>query len=454
MNAYDIDDKRDLSPLYIEHIHRQQTLAERLCQRFDLDYLLIASGTLVRHFADDRTFSFKVNPFFKQWLPLTEHSDSYLLVVPGQKPTLFLHQPDDIWEQWPDLTHCDWSSEATLISIFTVVPIKQKKVITSYLAATKKAGGSGAFIGPKQCLHSDWLIERINDELVLAFMQYHRRVKSSYEIHCIYKANLAAAPGHRRALQLFLEGASEAEIFWAYLAANAITEYDNPYSPIIGINEHSAILHYRQKSTVHPASGSRSLLIDAGASFAGYASDITRTYSYKNDDFADLIRQFDQLQQGLVSQIEVGMTQAELYKISYQEIANFMRSNQLINCSAEQAIETKLVDEFYPHGLGHLLGLQVHDVGGAFGDERGAKLARDSCSHSQRKRPIESGMVFTVEPGFYFIEKKLDTLQAGSFSGLVNWKRVNLFRPYGGIRIEDNVAVIGEDVVNFTRTAL
>ena len=448
-----LNDLSNPNTLYIDYITRQQQLIERICERFGLAYLLIASGVPIHHFNDDLVYPFKVNPYFKQWLPLTQSPGSYVLLVPGNKPTLFLYQPDNTWTTWPRLDSCDWAAQSSITSLFTVETIKHKKDINTHLLTKETTFAVGAFIGSPACLHSDWSTTRINDAAILSFINFHRSYKSEYEIYCLYQANLRAVPGHRKAEVLFNSGATEADVLWGYLAACKAIQQDDPYEPVIAYNLHGATLHYQQKSLSLPADGLRSMLIDAGNSFAGYSSDISRTYSYGNDEFSYLIKQLDILQQELVTQIEKGVTQAELHNRSYWAMATFMKTHGFITCSEEEAIDVKLIDYFYPHRLGHFLGLQVHDVGDHLVDEMGSRARADSRHPTLSNRPIDTNMVFTIEPGFYFIDTKLKQLNLSSYSNLINWDRVNYFCPYGGIRIEDDIFFSDQGVVNLTRTA-
>ena len=442
-----------LEELYLDHISLQQDLVEKLCQRCSLEYLLIASGTITYHFKDDREYPFKVNPYFKQWLPLTESPGSYILLRPEELPILFLNKPDDFWLVWPGLESCEWDAKAAIRSAFKVIEIKHPSDITVHLPGKATRRGNGAFIGFTGCLHSDWTIGRVNDETILNFLNYHRGYKTPYEVHCLYQANVMARPGHKQAETLFLEGATEINVFLAYISAIKTVQQDDPYEPIVAYNEHAAILHYQLKSKKPPKGGFKSMLIDAAASYAGYAADITRTYSHSDTEFADLINRFDILQQRIVSQIATGMTQAELHTHSCRAVADYMVANQFATCSAEALYQADIVKTFYPHGLSHFLGLQVHDVGQPLLDDTGTHATFDSRYCRQNNRVIEVGSVFTVEPGFYFIKEKLDELRNGKVSSLINWGTVDHFAPFGGIRIEDDIYISKEGPLNLTRMA-
>jgi Xaa-Pro dipeptidase len=121
---------------------------------------------------------------------------------------------------------------------------------------------------------------------------------------------------------------------------------------------------------------------------------------------------------------------------------------------ADEAIDTGLTSVFYPHGIGHLLGLQVHDVGGLQRDAAGGVIERPYNHPFLRlTRKLEDGFVVTVEPGFYFIDQLLDEAKQKPIGKMIDWKRVGQLRKFGGVRIEDNVAARPGGQENLTRPA-
>jgi len=109
---------------------------------------------------------------------------------------------------------------------------------------------------------------------------------------------------------------------------------------------------------------------------------------------------------------------------------------------------------FLPHGLGHHLGLQVHDSGGKLAGPEGDPIPQpEAWPFLRNLRPIEAGNVFTIEPGLYFIDSLLAELESSPHGRRVNWDAVASLRPCGGVRIEDNVWVGPDGVRNLTREA-
>jgi Xaa-Pro dipeptidase len=125
-----------------------------------------------------------------------------------------------------------------------------------------------------------------------------------------------------------------------------------------------------------------------------------------------------------------------------------------VTCSAAEAFDEGITRAFLPHGLGHLVGLQTHDVAGHQVSPDGALAPPPPIYPALRlTRTLEPGFVFTVEPGLYFIPMLLRALRAASPGRHVDWTRVERFLPCGGIRIEDNVLVTAEGHQNYTRAA-
>ena len=258
---------------------------------------------------------------------------------------------------------------------------------------------------------------------------------------------------HRAAERAFRAGSSEFGIHLAYCQAAGQDANDLPYGNIIALNEHAAILHNFDRDRL-PPKPSRSFLIDAGASFHGYAADITRTYSAADDEFAALIRAVDAAQLQLCSQVRAGTDYAQIHLNAHLLLAGVLHQFGIITVAPEAAVESGVTCAFFPHGIGHGIGLQVHDVAGFAAADTGGTIAKPAGHPYLRlTRTLEAGMVVTIEPGLYFIDMLLDELKAKGLGDAVNWERVAAFKPYGGIRIEDDVVCTDGEPLNLTREA-
>lgn len=433
-----------LASLYPAHINELQIRTKNVLNRENIDGIVIHSGKELKVFLDDNSYPFKVNPHFKHWLPLVSVPNSWLIVNGSDKPTLIYYQPVDFWHKIEVLKEDYWNE------FFDIKVLTKASDVEQHLPYDK---GNFAYLGEHVEVAKALGFEQINPDGVLNYLHFHRAYKTPYEQACMRKSNAKAVLGHKAAKAAFLAGGSEYDIQSAYLAATLHTDSETPYGNIVALNENASILHYMTLDRAKPDSH-RSFLIDAGASFHGYASDISRTYAFEENDFAELIASMDKLMLKAVDGLKPGKSYVDLHIETYQEIAKILANFELINCSAESAVDTGIVSTFFPHGLGHHLGLQVHDVGGFMADERGTHIDSPAAHPFLRtSRTVEIDQVFTIEPGLYFIDSLLADLKNSEHGNMVNWANVDKFRPFGGIRIEDNIIVHQSHNENMTRDA-
>jgi Xaa-Pro dipeptidase len=410
------------------------------------DVAVVAAGSNAPYLFDDQAPPFRPNPHFAQWLPGVAAENAVLIVRPGRPAQLFFHYEDDYWHQPTRPPSVD--EQAIELRTFT-----SRDELTSAVLDEVKRAGRVAFVGERQRGDGNALAGDANPPALLSQLDFRRARKTTFEIACMREATRLGVAGHIAARKTWEAGGSEYDIHLAFLAASAQTEAALPYSNIVAQNEHAGVLHYQHYDR-SPPSPRRSFLIDAGAKFRGYASDITRTYAVTSGDFADLISALDARQQRLANDIRPGQRYLDLHERMQREVGELLVEFGLVTCSVEAAFEQRITDAFLPHGLGHLLGLQTHDVGGHLASPDG-RIAPPPARYPALRltRTIETDQVFTVEPGIYFIPMLLDRLRASPASSLVRWRRVEAFLPFGGIRIEDNVRVTEDGIENLTRDA-
>lgn len=427
---------------YQAHIETMQQRTKEALQREGLDGFVIHAGQSKRLFLDDNDYPFKVNPHFKAWVPVVDNPHCWLVVNGEDKPKLIFYRPVDFWHKVPPEPNDFWTE------CFDIVLLKQADAVEKHLPYDKKGY---AYIGEYIEVASALGFDNVNPDRALHYLHYQRAYKTDYEMMCMRKANALAVKGHNAARDAFLAGDSEFAIKQAYNSAARHGDNDLPYTSIIALNEHAAILHYMHCDLDAPSS-SRSFLIDAGASFHGYAADITRTYSKENDRFAELIAQVDAVTQTLGDALKPGVAYTDIHLLAHDGIAQILHDVGLVNLKPQDIVAEQLTRPFFPHGIGHFLGLQVHDVGGLVNDDRGTpKPAPQEHPFLRCTRMVEARQVFTIEPGLYFIDSLLADLKATPASKYVNWDTVDLYRPFGGIRIEDNIIVHRDKNENMTR---
>jgi Xaa-Pro aminopeptidase len=276
-----------------------------------------------------------------------------------------------------------------------------------------------------------------------------RRIKDPLELERMRIAERATSAAFAGAVPLLQEGVSEREVqieleAAAFRAGGDVMAYDT----IVGSGPNSAVLHF--------APGDRRIqagelvLIDAGAQYRGYASDITRTYPVGGRfepaqlDLHSLVRAAEL---AAIERCTAGTEWREVHLTAALVIADGLVSLGFLHGQPESLIQTGAVSLFFPHGIGHLVGLGVRDAGGLLAERQGHP---PPFANLRIDLPLQPGMVVTVEPGIYFVPALLnDPERRRRHRGEVIWDRVDRMLDFGGIRIEDNLLITadGHDVI-------
>jgi Xaa-Pro dipeptidase len=428
--------------LHLRHVAERQRTTEAALAAANFDGLVIQSGAPFTYFVDDQDAPLRTTPHFAHWCPL-EGPFHLLYIRPGAKPRLVRVAPEDYWYEQAPLGAPFWAGA------FEVIEAPDVNQAWDRLGVSRHA----AYIGdqPDSAEAHGILRDALNPDALVKRLVWERARKSEWEIACIEDAEEKAARGHHAARAAFLAGGSELDIHHAYAKGVGCVDRELPYETIVCLDEKGAILHYCGKRA--GVSG-KVLLIDAGARTHGYCSDITRTWTNDKADprFVALVEDMDQLQLRLVERVKPGLPYLELHHGAHVLLGDLLHRHGLIGLRGDDAVEAGLTAPFFPHGLGHFLGIQVHDVGGRQkAPEGGVVPPPRQYPYLRTTRTIEEGHVFTIEPGLYFIEMLLRPHRSGPKAGLFDWKLVDQLAGHGGIRIEDNILVTKSGGRNLTR---
>lgn len=271
-----------------------------------------------------------------------------------------------------------------------------------------------------------------------------RRAKDSSEIALMRAASDASRAGHLAAMRLARPGMTERQL-QVELEAEFFRRgaERTAYGSIVGTGSNGAVLHF--SPTSRALQDGEIVLIDAGAEHAGYASDVTRTFP-AGPRFTGIQRDLYQLvldvQQAAIGDVRPGVEYKDLHLGASARIAGGLVDLGILRGNPADLVERDAHALFFPHGLGHMLGLATHDAGGCLkgrsaSDRFGLKWLRADL-------PLQPGYVVTIEPGIYFIRALLtDPARREQYRDAVDWDRVDGLLDFGGIRIEDDVLVTG-----------
>ena len=435
-----------LDRLYAAHVADLRARYDAVLDRLGWDAVVVHSGSpLPRSAFDDQYWPLRPVPHWQHWLALAE-ADAALVLRPSRRPLLVRVAQQSFWEK-PAAPESD-----AFLNEFDVVAVRDVSSTRGHLGP-----GRVAFVGEDRTRATAWGIEAgcACPPSLLAALDALRTIKTPYEVGCIAAANRRARAGHEALRDVFAEGAaSELDLHLRYLQATSQDDWETPYKNIVALGANAATLHHVAYARAPSRGEVESLLVDAGATCRGYASDVTRTWvrggGARASVFARIVAAVDAMQSGLCSAVRLGLSYEELHDRSHREVAAILRDAGLIHGSIDEAVDTGVTRAFFPHGLGHSLGLQTHDVG------CGLRPPRPENPYLRNTTDVATGQVFTIEPGIYFIPQLLEPLRAGGRGGFVDFDAVDELASLGGVRIEDDLVVVGGESVirNLTREQL
>jgi Xaa-Pro aminopeptidase len=272
-------------------------------------------------------------------------------------------------------------------------------------------------------------------------LTHARRVKDSHEIALIRRAVEASAAGYAVLRDHLRAGVTERELQIeleaGFFRAGATR---TGYGSIVGSGPNSAVLHVSPSS--RKLREGDFVLVDAGAEIDRYMADVTRTYvagtptAFQRDLYAVVLS----AQVNAVSRCVAGVEWKDLHLKTATELVAGLVSMGVMRGSPESLVEKDAHALFYPHGLGHMVGLGVRDGSGMAPGR--LKDPRPSLRTLRMDLPLKEGYMVTVEPGLYFIPPLLnDAANRQLYHREINWSLVDQHLQTGGVRIEDNVLV-------------
>ncbi|KAI9721741.1 MAG: hypothetical protein M1812_002076 [Candelaria pacifica] len=304
---------------------------------------------------------------------------------------------------------------------------------------------------PPQCEYAD-------TSLLQSAMDKARVRKDAHEIGLIRKANNITAAAHRDVLRKLSKFRNETEIQAAFLDACVARDAKHQaYDIIAAAGSNNSILHYVDNDQT--LLGKQLVLLDAGCEWNCYASDVTRTFplsgswpSFEAKAIYDLV---DLMQSACIERLEPGVHYLELYYLAQRiAIRELLQLGILHQGTLEEIFQARTVLAFFPHGLGHHLGLEVHDVSGVSITSRNEddKDKSNLAPCTVDSPSLEEGMVVTVEPGIYFNSYALNQIYLPSpvHSKYINQDVLKRYMAVGGVRIEDDILITHDGYENLT----
>lgn len=274
-----------------------------------------------------------------------------------------------------------------------------------------------------------------------------RSIKSEEEIKEMEEAVDIAGKMHLAAMKMIKPGIEERKIAGMIEGIALSLGYGLSFRPIVSV--HGETLHNPYYNNI--IKDGDLLVNDSGAeSKLHYASDITRTlpvsgkFTQKQKEIYEIVLRAEM---NTISSVAPGITNKELHQQAAKEIATGLNELGLMFGNPEDAVNAGAHALFFPHGLGHMLGLDVHDMEGLGEDLVGYdesihRSEEFGLKYLRLAKTLQPGYVFTIEPGIYFIPELIDMWKSQNrFSEFINYDMLDSYKDFGGIRIEDDVLV-------------
>ncbi len=292
---------------------------------------------------------------------------------------------------------------------------------------------------------------QVDTETLTDVITYCRSIKTDDELEKMRRSAEINNGAHLEIMKTIKPGMNEYEtkaIFDYFQKKNGLLQ--PAYSGIHAAGVNSAILHYTDNNEA--INDGDLYLIDAGYEFEGYASDVTRTYPvngrFTGDQAAIYQVALDTMNK-TIEMVKPGVSMEELHMAACRIILHGLKEIGIVKGDVDVMMEKNIFALFFPHGLGHFLGLDTHDVGGyPKGVER---IDRPGIRFLRVRRELQPGMVITIEPGIYFIPALLKpAILNAEQAAFLNTDKIESLYKFGGIRIEDNLIITENGYENLT----
>ncbi|CAH8870825.1 unnamed protein product [Trichobilharzia szidati] len=283
----------------------------------------------------------------------------------------------------------------------------------------------------------------LHHEIVLC-----RLIKTEMELEIIRYTNRVSSAAHRHLMRSVKPG------MYQYQAESIFRHYcyfyggmrHMSYTCIAATGCDCSVLHYGHAGAPneHQILDGEMCLFDMGGEYYCYSSDITCSFPVNGrftDDQKLIYNAVLRASRAVLHEIRPGADWVKLHQLAEREILTHLKEGGILLGDVNEMMKARLGAIFMPHGLGHLLGCDVHDVGG-YTDDAPPRIALPGLQNLRTARVLQTNMVLTVEPGCYFIDRLLNqALSSITLSKYIDRSQIERFRKFGGVRIEDNIVV-------------
>ena len=296
----------------------------------------------------------------------------------------------------------------------------------------------------------------VNCDILHPIIAECRVIKSPEEIEVLRYVAKVSSDAHIKVMKFMRPGRSEYEgesVFLHHSYSVGGCRHTS-YTCICGSGVNSAVLHYGHAAAPNDRAvqDGDMCLFDMGANYCGYAADITCSFPANGkftEDQKFIYNAVLEARNAVLKEAKDGVSWVDMHRLSCRVLLQRLQAGGMLQGDVDEMLAAGLAGLFQPHGLGHLIGLDVHDVGGYL-PEQPPRPSEPWISKLRFARTLKAGMYVTVEPGCYFIDILMDKALADpKLNKFIVKETFERFRKFGGVRIEDDVLITKTGVENF-----
>ncbi|KAJ1960127.1 hypothetical protein GGI12_003970 [Dipsacomyces acuminosporus] len=296
------------------------------------------------------------------------------------------------------------------------------------------------------------LASNVDSEKLIEAVHEARVFKDAYEVEIMRKANKISGDAHLALMKEARLGMNESELHGRFvgLVLAQGCSYES-YHSILASGRNAAVLHYT-KNSKQMDDGSEMILVDAGGQYKDYASDITRTWPLGpkfSPECRDIYQVVLEMQKAVLDACAPHKQWEDMHILANRVAAEGLLKLGILRGDIDEIMSNYVCGYFMPHGIGHVIGIDTHDVAGyPKGVER---INKPGLRYLRARRELLPGMALTVEPGLYFVEAILADAKANpDVAKHINFDVVDKYFKVGGVRIEDNIVITEAGIDNLT----
>ncbi|KAM3961517.1 dipeptidase C [Aphomia sociella] len=444
-------------PLSLFATNRQR-LADKLVSG---QIVLLQGGDNINHYDTDVEYVFRQEAYFTWVCGVREPGCYFALDISTRKSHLFVPRLPEEYEVWMGkLLSCgDFKKLYAVDEVHYVDELRDVlKSLNPTSLLTLSGPNTDSGLTAREAVFEGIDEFKVDNEILLPIIAELRVIKTPEEIEVMRYVCKVSSDAHKQVMLYTKPGLMEYQcesIFLDHCYRVGGCRHVS-YTCICGSGDNAATLHYG-----HAAAPNSKLirdgdlcLFDMGGNYAGYAADITCSFPANGKFTPDQKLIYEAVlfaRDAVIREGKPGVFWNEMHLLANRVMLEHLKKGGLLKGDVEEMIQNGVNGILQPHGLGHLLGLDVHDVGGYLPDCPPRAAAPSPLSRLRTARRLESGMLLTIEPGCYFIPRLLDNAKNNpAQSHFFNWDIIERFRGFGGVRIEDDVVITDDGVVNLT----